>query len=95
MPISDCRGCGESFSGVGPFDAHHKDMPKHPFTKCLPPADVGLVRDKHGRWGGADTYVPASERSALDYERECVTCGTMFERPRRRGRPPTKCERCR
>lgn len=40
-------------------------------------------------------YVRAADRPSTDYERTCTICGVTFERPRKRGRPPTKCEDCR
>lgn len=102
MPLMTCSACKVQFTGLAPFDAHQDDTDEPPFTVCYPPTDVGLVQNDLGRWGGGGdvdiakaTYIPAAARPAQDYEVECRDCGTIFERPRRRGRPPTKCEGCR
>lgn len=100
MAVSTCTGCKEVFTGLGPFDLHHKDVEQAPFVVCLSPAEIGLTQNERGQWGTKDapfdsTYIPAAERPARDYEVECAKCGKMFMRPRKRGRPPTKCEACR
>lgn len=40
-------------------------------------------------------YVRAADRPSTDFLRTCTICNAEFERPRKRGRPPTKCEDCR
>jgi hypothetical protein len=102
--MNKCTGCRQDFTGVTNFDAHQS------FTKegnrlvvvCADPADLGMEKNDRGQWGKPGPlafteggYVPAAERPAHEYERTCTECGTIFERPRRRGRPPTKCEDCR
>ena len=105
MSQSRCTGCGETFGGVTSFDAHHKWSDTHPFITCMSPAEVGLVITSRGVWGqptdegleklsNKSGYVPASERPASDFHVECRDCGTIFERPRTRGRPPTRCAKC-
>lgn len=101
MPTSDCSGCGESFTGMAPFDVHQKETDEHPYTVCLAPTDVGLVQNDRGRWGSGDevaiskaAYVKAADRPDSDFEVDCVECGKVFLRPRGRGRPPKRCPDC-
>lgn len=52
MAAADCAACGERFTGVTPFDRHQdRDYTRTPPIICRPPADCGLVRNEHGRWG--------------------------------------------
>lgn len=106
MPAATCTGCGVAFAGVTLFDAHHKenyDAAAPPFVDCLDPSSMGLSLDEHGRWGTAGSgdgtrgtvYVPAAERDISEFLRNCVVCDAEYERPRGRGRPPTKCPKCR
>lgn len=108
MASGICTMCGEDFAGVAYFDSHLIEVPdpredrEFPLVKCVSPESVGLIKNTRGRWGSgpsggpaARVYVPAAERPAHEYERECVVCDKVFMRPRKRGRPPTKCEDCR
>jgi hypothetical protein len=103
-PLNRCSGCKQDFTGVTHFDAHQSFTKKRGvmIVTCADPSTIGLVQNEHGRWGGnkpininGETYVPAAERPAHEFERTCTECGTVFMRPRKRGRPPTKCEGCR
>jgi hypothetical protein len=52
MATADCAPCGERFTGVTSFDRHQdRDYSRRPAVICRPPADCGLVRNEHGRWG--------------------------------------------
>lgn len=97
MAVSECVSCKREFTGVGPFDAHQEwdweIVP--PKLTCLEPSSIGMVKDAEGRWGGGSVYVPAAERPTHEYDVECAKCGKVFQRPRKRGRPPTKCPKCR
>jgi hypothetical protein len=97
-----CSGCKQDFSGVTVFDSHQVWVGGRYPVKCKDPVKMGLVRDGQGRWSSGRTvsidgtnYVPAAERPAHEFERTCTVCGSIFQRPRGRGRPPTKCEDCR
>lgn len=94
-----CRSCNRDFTGVGPFDMHHRIANDARMTiTCLDPADLGMVQNQYGRWGTGEemdaVYVPAAARPDADYIRECRTCGKEFMRPRGRGRPPKECNPC-
>jgi hypothetical protein len=39
-----CRGCGEVFTSPAGFDRHQRAF------RCLPPADVGLIQRRDGKW---------------------------------------------
>lgn len=102
MPVSKCSGCDEVFTGMAPFDAHQKETNKHPYTVCKSPADAGLTQNDRGQWGTGGNpevakaaYVRADDRPDSDFEIDCAKCGTVFLRPRGRGRPPKKCPDCR
>jgi hypothetical protein len=97
-----CCACRRDFAGLGPFDEHQSwnYRAKPPKLTCKDPATLGMELNKYNRWGRPGDiktreYVPAAERPSSDYERDCTVCGAVFERPRTRGRPPTKCEQCR
>ena len=52
MSASECAPCGERFAGVTAFDRHQdRDYTRTPPVICRPPANCGLVRNEHGRWG--------------------------------------------
>ena len=52
MSTAECAACGERFTGVTAFDRHQdRDYSRTPAITCRLPADCGLVRNEHGRWG--------------------------------------------
>jgi hypothetical protein len=50
MSACECGRCGEQFSGIKSFDQHQRADYKAGTLTCLPPASLGLVRNRHGRW---------------------------------------------
>jgi len=48
MSACECGRCGEQFSGIKSFDQHQRADYKAGTLTCLPPASLGLVRNRHG-----------------------------------------------
>lgn len=52
MSACQCAACGESFTGVRSFDQHQAiRYDRRPAITCRPPASLGMIRNRHGRWG--------------------------------------------
>jgi hypothetical protein len=51
MSWCECPICENVFTGIRAFDVHQRVNyeAKHPVT-CIPPYELGMVRNKHGRW---------------------------------------------
>jgi hypothetical protein len=57
MSASQCPACRQEFTGVTAFDAHQDvDYTRRPPVLCLEPRDLGMARDRNGRF-----YVPGTE----------------------------------
>jgi hypothetical protein len=47
-----CAACGETFTGLGLFDAHQdRNYKRDPVIICALPVELGLVRNPRGAWG--------------------------------------------
>lgn len=104
FPRQPCR-CGHKFATLQAFRAHADLAEPLPHDH---PADVGLT-EVDGEWAivvrkpveatkpkrTAATTVRHAPNTSTDYTRTCKLCNATFERPRTRGRPPTKCPTCR
>jgi hypothetical protein len=99
--MNKCTGCREDFTGITNFDKHQTNVfeGRKLVVHCTPPAELGMTQNERGQWGyPGDIFTkdaPETVRPADYYDRTCVKCGTIFQRPATRGRPPTKCEDCR
>jgi hypothetical protein len=57
MSACQCARCREEFTGVSAFDRHQDvDYSRQPPVLCWEPRDLGMMRDRNGRF-----YVPGSE----------------------------------
>lgn len=48
----ECAACGETFTGLGLFDAHQDvDYTRRPAVRCKLPSTLGLAQNARGVWG--------------------------------------------
>ena len=98
---SKCGMCGEEFNGLSNFDLHITEdyslgNRSKNFISCRPPAEVGLRKTEEGYWGNPDkSVVMTAVRPAHGTILECAKCGTLWERPKQKGRLPKMCDDCR
>jgi hypothetical protein len=65
VSVCECGLCHEVFAGLTLFD-RHQDVDYHrphaDVVRCLDPAALGMVRNRHGHWGSGaqNTRFPSS-----------------------------------
>jgi len=68
-----CARCGRMFSGLAPFDRHQDvDYRRRPPVLCLDPAGLGMVLNRHGRWG---CPMDDARRAQLEAMRQAARAG--------------------